>query len=293
MNTALLRSRWAALGAVGALAVLAWGAVDYGVDFMTSRPSRLLRLASGWCALASMAFAFGYVLRKYAHRLRYSPEFRMRTDYALIEAATRGLQRLQEQLQREPDVALADARARVRDVVRGAGAHRVMTGRVTQTHEGIRIRAVPTEPLGRMAGWMGLHLAVGLLFSASFIVHSGVTSASRLGLAMIAASAAVIGSGFFGLYAWVVGPARLTRAERDLTVEEAFALQGILERRVEEVDDAGDAGVLRAQLERVRAEHRRLRRTRALMTAWKAVHAPAAVALLALVLAHLYFIWRY
>ncbi len=58
--------------------------------------ARILLLATGWTSLLLMLVVMGYVLRKYAHRGRYSPEFRRKVDYANLERADNRIRRLRQ-----------------------------------------------------------------------------------------------------------------------------------------------------------------------------------------------------
>jgi hypothetical protein len=155
---------------------------------------------------------------------------------------------------------------------------------------------------------------------------------SGLGTALLVSGAVVSVSGFVGIVLWSLGPAWLTRLERDLSIEEAFALDEHLVRELDAnaaaigeplaariralgrsppsadsaahlMAEAGadparrlqveDALVLAGQRARVGAELRRLTRARFAFQAWRIAHLPFVVVLTVLVGLHLWTVWRY
>ena len=268
-------------------------------DLLGGRPSRMFRFASGWAALAFMGIVMLYVLRKYAHRGGYSPEFLVRTDFAKIEAATRALQRLEADRQGTSDKELVGVRKEAAKVVRGAGAHRVMAARVERDETGaLRVRIVPTEPLGRMARWMGVHIGYGIAFAAAVLVHAGITSDSGLGGWLLGTSLVCVATGIIGSFLWAVGPRWLTEAERDLTIEEAHALNESLGRKLRAARKGGDVPeadlrALTQQRALVKTELAGLRRVRWKIMGWKLIHVPTAIVLTALAALHVFVVLSY
>lgn len=326
MNVQLFRSRHVVLGAALSAGVLAYAWIDYGGDVLTGLPSRTFRLGSGWISLVTMLGVAAYALRKYAHRGGYSPEFRMRTEFSAIEAATIGLKQLEAKNSGAGGGDVRRVLKEAKGVVRAAKAHRVLKAEAQFDDAGtLRLRAVPTEPLGRARYWMGAHIGYGLLFAVAVLAHGGLVSGSGIGVSMLLASAAVVISGVVGAVFWSMGPAWLTAAEHDLTIEEAHALSESLQRkRIETADAIGgavkkasgpeavaaaaraavpragesgqallDLAVLCDQEIKVHAEHARLRRIRRLMMGWKLVHVPAVIVLFALVALHVSIILSY
>lgn len=335
MNASLLRS-WHAVPALGvALALLLWASIGANDGPFGLAGNRALQTTSGWIALALLAIAFGYVLRKYAHKRRYSPEFALRREFEAIERAN---ERVIELLPRIKSGALAgkrDVQRAANRILREEGVHRVNRAIVTPGVAGgprWQVRIAPTEPLGRTARWMHAHLYYGGAFGLVVAVHArdGVDSFIGAGLAL--AAALVWLTGAWGLYFWLFGPTLLTRAERDLSIEESYSLSESLERKLSsalaEVDaerravlerfaaahdprgaDAaltaldqlapGDAArhrdlvTLVVQRGRVADEYRRLARVRSRIMSWKLVHVPAAVALAAFALLHAAIVLRY
>jgi hypothetical protein len=138
-------------------------------------------------------------------------------------------------------------------------------------------------------------------------------------------------TGFYGIGAWAFGPTMLTKLEKDLSVEETHAMREHLGRKVQEIgaavgesapaliakleradaatferearaaiESAGSAAeptmdlcVLVGQKRRVERENARLKRARFFIQGWRIVHLPAALALLILLLVHIFVVLRY
>lgn len=301
MNGALFRSRHVAIGSALALGLVVWAIIDRNGDVLGGQPTRTFRFASGWAALVFMGIVMLYVLRKYAHRGGYSPEFLVRTDFAKIEVATRGLQRLEADRQGASAKELGRVRKEAAKIVRAAGGHRVMAARVEHDEAGaLRVRIVPTEPLGRMARWMGAHVGYGVAFAGAVLVHAGVTSDSGLGGWLLGTSFVCVVTGILGSFLWAIGPRWLTEAERDLTIEEAYALDESLARKLRAAKKETDGPVSDADLRAltqqralVKTELAALRRVRWKIMGWKLIHVPTALVLTALVALHVFVVLSY
>lgn len=334
MNARLLRSP-AALLPAAALAAAAFLAARGALGAGALEPAaRAARLASGWALLAALLAAGAYLLRKHMHRRGYSPEFRMRVPIEALERAQARLAALRRDVARG---ALADARA-VRQAAQSAlsreGVQRVLRVRVRPGAPGEARFVLSTQktfPLLHSARWIRGHLHLGLAFAILLLLHGGAPR-SGLGWSILALGVLVVASGLVGIAQWMRGPARLTELERDLSIEETFALGQHLERKLEQAlaalapglagqvracaaEPAGraragallagaplegperelleDALVLAGQRARVEREYRTLARARLAMHAWRVLHLPAVWLLLVLVGLHLWAVWRY
>jgi hypothetical protein len=252
MNWSLLRSR--ALWPCLAVAVLATVGALLPLGERPFAPAgRSFQLWSGWALALSFAVALAYVLRKYAHKRGYSPEFALRQPFEALDRAER---RIRELRQRIVDRSLPDraaVQAAADRILREEGVQRVNRAQVTAGAAGadpFLVRTVPAEPLGRMARWMHVHLYVGALFGLLLALHSRLSldSFGAWGLGLLGALVWV--SGAVGLVLWLQGPSRITARERDLSIEEAYALSESLTRKRREAVAALDP-VARAQFERL------------------------------------------
>ena len=83
MNLSLFRSLWALSAVLLSAATLAWMVMSGAGPGSRSHPA--LQNWSGVLVLLLMVAVVGYSLRKFIHRLGWSPEFKMRTPVAALE----------------------------------------------------------------------------------------------------------------------------------------------------------------------------------------------------------------
>ena len=334
MNRSLLLSlhALATLVVVGAFAALAAvGPLPVG---RAPQGSRDYLLWSGWLALALYFAAYAYVLRKYAHKLGYSPEFGLQVKKEAMEAAQRKLGALRDRVAAKALTDKAQVGAAARAILRETGCAKVLAVHVSRGAEGgLRLETRRAEPLARTARWLHAHVYYGLGAGLLSFLHGGARFETPMGVALNGLTILVLASGIVGLALWMAGPGWLTREERDLSIEEAFVLDRHYARRLDaerarlaQVDPAlaaeyaaagrpaadlaarlqsacggaaegekraRDLLALAGQRRRVAAELRRLERVRFAINAWRPVHLPASIALLAAILVHIASIWLY
>jgi len=234
MNATLFRSRHA-LVAVGLVTLFIAFAVAGGAPLgRAPGHDRWYLITTGWVTLAAMVIVMAYVLRKYAHRGGYSPEFRMRVDHADIERADARIQQLRQRISAGSHASKKVVQAEADMILREEGVHKVNRALVTagqSSGERFVVDVVPTEPLGRVAKWMHVHAYYGAAFGALLVLHSGVTPGSGFGWALAGLGYAVLLTGLVGIVLWAYGPSWLTARERDLSIEEANALSASLRRK--------------------------------------------------------------
>lgn len=320
-----------ALALVGGTAL--WGQLAHVTTEPASSAARDYEFWSGWVALALFLAAYAYVLRKRAHKLGYSPEFALQVPKEAMEAAQQRLGTLRDKVaarQLQDKGQILDA---ARKILRETGCSRVLIARVVKTKNGaLRLETRRAEPLSRMARWLHAHLYYGVAACVLAFLHGGGRFDTPMSVAMNALVLLVLASGIVGIFLWAWGPGWLTREERDLSIEEAFVLERHYARRVEaereqltSIEPAlatawaqGGAGAelaqrlasacgggaegerrarelltLSGQSRKVRAELARLERVRWMINAWRPVHIPASIALLAAILVHVIAIWLY
>lgn len=333
MNRSLFLSAHAFVALALVVGVVSWGVLADAASEPASASARDFVFWSGWVALAAFLAAYAYVLRKRAHKLGYSPEFGMQVRKEAMEAAQQRLGALRDkvaarQLQDKGQI-LAAARA----ILRETGCSKVLVARVVADEGGApRLETRRAEPLSRMARWLHAHLYYGVAACALAFLHGGGRFDTPMSIAINSLVLLVLASGIVGIFLWAWGPGWLTREERDLSIEEAFVLERHYARRVEAeraqiaaVEPAlastwasGSGGAdlvarlagacgggaegekrardlmaLAGQGRKVRAELARLERVRFLINAWRPVHIPASIALLAAILVHVIAIWLY
>jgi len=201
-------------------------------------------LATGWTALGLFSIVVTHVMRKYAHKLGVSPEFRMRAPIEELERAERALNEIRRKVMGGALSARADIHRAAKLALKQHGVQKILRIQLEQgTRAGDpnwRVLALPTFPLGKMFHWMHAHLFYGVAALVLVVLHGGLALRPGMGgyLEVLAIFVAV--TGLVGIYFWATGPAKLTERERDLTTEKAFALDRNLERKVEGAFEAVD-----------------------------------------------------
>lgn len=240
MNTGLFVSRHAlyAAAVVGALAV--WpllGGFESGPRGLDAA-ARTHLLTTGWIAAAAMVVACLYVLRKYAHKRRWSPELGMRVSAVALERAEARIGELRRQAGGHR---AAELEQRARAILREEGVQRVLRARITHDLDAVHGRALPeielepTEPLGRMSTWLHAHVWWGLAAAALVWLHARGAMASPLGLGLEALTLVVTFTGILGLLLFARGPLWLIRAERRIGFEEGFVVASSLDQKLDEL----------------------------------------------------------
>lgn len=234
MNTTLFRSRHgiaACAMVVGLFGMSVAGGISFGRGVGSDRGFMLL---TGWVSLALLLSVAAYVLRKYAHRGGYSPERAFKVDHASIEQAENDIHRLQQRISSGALNTAATIAAEAKSILKRAGVQRVNRALVEQENGDSgawTVRMVPTEPLGRVARWMHVHIFYGTAFGAVLLMHSGFLPGSTFGLALASLGYIVFVTGLIGIFLWARGPRWLTAREHDLSIEEASALYASLGRK--------------------------------------------------------------
>ena len=226
-------------------AILALGVVIGFVVWMTMAGlsagrspgyDRTFLIATGCAALVLFGVVVVHVLRKYAHKLGYSPEFRMRMPIEDLERAEMGLNEIRRKVSGGALTARADIQRAARAVLKKNKVQRILR---IQLEKGTRmgdpawrVLALPTFPLGKMFHWMHAHIYYGLAAIALVALHGGNALRPGMGGALEILAGLVGFTGIVGAFFWATGPAKLTERERDLTTEKAFALDRNLDRKV-------------------------------------------------------------
>lgn len=309
MNLGLYRSRFALVALVVAVGFFAWR-TGTGEPFGSrDTGNATLLLTSGWlCVVAFVALAL-YAVRRAAHRLRLSPEFAWKAQLPQLERAQSALTELQNRVVRQEIAGRAAIQREANGILRRFGVQRALAVTIEPHPAAVGLSQLvvgPRQPLGRLAVWLQAHIWLGVAAALLVWFHGGLRTSSTMGLWLNVLSFAVIGSGLIGAALWTFGPAWLTRAERELSVEKAFALRQHYARKVQAVAAAireadeptaerlrRDLATLTGQQELVQREARRLGVPREAMRVWRLVHVPCSILLLSLVVVHVLAIWYY
>ena len=242
-NLSLFRSRHALYAALGLVAVFA------ALRFELPRPwhaggAHGAMLVSGWATLGGMLIVLGYVLRKYMHKLGYSPEFRRKVGLKELEAFQGRLNDLRLEVLKNQLREASAIRARLPAVL--AGVDGVM--RVELEHDAAggppRLVERPAEPFGRTARWLHAHLYFGLFFASLVLVHGRAGLNSPLGGVLNALALLLTLTGLVGITLWSLGPTWLSQRERavKLSIEQAFVFKRHYRQKVKDALLALDEG---------------------------------------------------
>jgi hypothetical protein len=234
MNKTLFQSRHGILAVLIVLGFFAYSLVR-GIPFGRGVDSeRGFLLVTGWTSLTLLVLVAAYVLRKYVHRGVYSPERALKVAHSALERAENDIHGLRQQISTGAlsthEMIAAEAAA----ILKRAGVQRVSRAVVEPGPAGgdpWTVRIVPTEPLGRMARWMHVHVFYGAAFGAVLLMHSGFLPRSNFGLVLAGLGYLVFVTGLVGIFLWARGPRWLTAREHDLSIEEANALHASLGRK--------------------------------------------------------------
>jgi len=279
-------------------------------------------LWTGWTAFALYLVLYAYALRKYAHKLRISPELGFKLPSrqerergrAACEAALARLSRIRVRVQ---DGELRSARTVLREArqaLKADGASRILKVRVRRGRTGRNGAAEPPfvlevsnrQPIGRVAKWMHAHIFYGLAAAGVVYLHGGMTFTSPMAWLLNGLSLLVLGTGVIGIGFWAFGPAWLTRCEGDLSLEKAYALREHFARKISEAEKEvregapaevqpklADLAILRSQARCLETEWRARARVRFWINAWRLVHVPASIVLVAVLAVHVLSVWWY
>lgn len=241
MNLGLYRSWHAIVAAIVVMALFAWhwlAPLPFG---SRDDDNVLFLLTSGWIAVAAYVVLAAYAVRRAAHRLRLSPEFAWKAALPSLERAQSELTGLQNRVRSRELTGARAIRAAAAGILRTHRVQRVLRVDVEPDSTAVgmlRLRVGPREPIGRLAAWLHAHVFYGIAAALVVWFHGGLRTGSTMGLLLNALSYFVIASGVIGALLWTFGPTWLTRAERELSIEKAFALREHLLRKVAECKQA-------------------------------------------------------
>lgn len=230
MNKTLFLSGYAVIATALVAAFYGW----YAAKGM----STTYLLWSGWSAFALMIIVTLYSLRKYMHQLGISPEMRHPPALANLEKAESRMNELRQQILKGSVTAKSDVEKLARNILKEEGVEKTVRIEVEKGPAGSSpfvVRAFPTEPFGRVAKWLHAHIYLGLASGALVWLHGEGSWDSFLGTAMNGLTVLVILTGIVGAFLFALGPAWISRNEKDLTFEESFILNQILQGKLDDV----------------------------------------------------------
>jgi hypothetical protein len=238
MNLGLFKSWHGVAAALLVVAFVVWWRSQGFAIGRAAGSSTAYLLTTGWVALALYVVLVLYSARRWAHRLRITPEFRMKVPVAQLEKAQARLSDLRVKILSGELSSRRGIRRAVGGVLREEGVARVMSMQLCRGEPGgprYSFRIVPRQPIGSVARWMHSHIYYGTAAGILVWLHGGGRFLdSGMGLLLNGLSYLVIVTGLIGIVFWVFGPTWVTRRERDLSTERAFALREHYQRKVSE-----------------------------------------------------------
>jgi len=294
--------------------------------------SAIYLLWSGWVALILYIIVVLYSLRKYVHKLGWSPEILLKAPVQAIENTKKKLSHLRTQILAGELANKSEIQKRALAVLKEEKVYQVLRLKIRKGVHGkprFIIELHPKEPLARLSKWMHAHLFYGLTSAGLVWLHGGGNFESWMGLLLNGLSYLVIITGLIGIVFWTFGPSWLTDLEKDLTIEKASVLRNHFKKKVEEcstglsrdvlskfgslswsprkftiqiksflkehadAQDLEDLSILMGQQRLVEREWRFLSRARFWLNLWRFIHVPAAIVLMVVVLIHVISIWWY
>ena len=239
MNFSLFRSLWALTAVLLSAATVAWMVMAEASPGSRAHPT--LQNWSGVLVLVLMVAVVGYSLRKFIHRLGWSPEFKMRTSVAALERALVRMNEIRRGVLLGHLKTRSEVEREAAAALKAEGAHRICKAVVTTGQRGgpaFEIEIRPTEPLGRVARWLHFHAYMGLASGVVLYVHGGGSFATPMAAAINGLSLLIVLTGVIGLILFAIGPRLMTRAEKDMSFEEAFVLERSLRGKIKDAYDA-------------------------------------------------------
>jgi hypothetical protein len=291
-------------------------------------------LAFGWLAFALMLMVTAYSVRKrwrpfVAQRLpggRDRSLRRRRQREARVRQARVAIADLQAEINREARKDLAEIRRRARQVVKSAGAVRLLRLELEQEGSGmVRLWGLDREPPGSLENWLLAHSYLGSLAVLLVMFHAGFRAGGPIAMLGMVLSGIVGLSGWLGALLYVVIPQALGRINNPLLPPEIRLKIAAIERRmaallqdksgpfqeiflygphelsaedlskVEDEEKADFRHLLALQAEKHALETYLARHLRyeTYLRGWLYVHVPAAVCLLTVVIIHIVSILYY
>ncbi len=305
MNRSLFLSWYGAFAAILVAAFLFWlQSIGAKIGSGPGSDTRFL-LVTGWTAFGLMLLVTAYSLRKYIHKLGISPETKNPPKQEQLERAESRLNQLRQEIATGVVREKSDAQSIATRILKEEGVAKIARVEVRDAPPGkgvFILQVLPTEPLGRVSKWLHSHLYLGLASGVLVWLHGGNSFDSPMAIALNGLSYLVMITGIIGIFLFALGPSWLTAAEKGLSFEESFVIEKSLREKIEalraSLDDAQkvastDLKILKSQRERVLEKLCLLSRIRFWMNAWKVLHIPASILLLAMILVHIFSVWKY
>ena len=237
MNLSLFKSRHGLMAALICVVSIVWIiAIDASVGTREGSNTSYV-LWSGWIAAVLMAVATLYCVRKYMHKLRYSPEFKLKVPVASLEAADARLNDIRRRILRQDFSSMKEVEDAAQRVVIDEGVSKVIRIEVKDGDRDIGepqyiIEVKPPDKYGRMTKWLHAHVYYGLASAVIVWLHGGGAMTHPMGILLNVLTLVVILTGVVGIVLFAYGPSWMTRNEKDLNFESNFVLDASLREKI-------------------------------------------------------------
>jgi hypothetical protein len=237
MNLSLFKSIHGVIALLVCIVSTAW-LFAIGAEAGTrqgSDPSYVLW--SGWIATGLMLLAMLYCVRKYMHKMKYSPEMKLKVPISSLEAADAGLNEVRRRIARGDFNSMEEANKAAQRVVADEGVGKVIAvrlreGDATLSEPAYFIDVKPPEKYGRMTKWLHAHIYYGLASGVLVWLHGGFAMTHPMGILLNVLTIVVLVTGVIGIFLFAYGPSWMTRHEKDLNFEENFVLDASLKDKI-------------------------------------------------------------
>ena len=240
MNLTLWITPWALVAAALIALFVGWAVVGgMGLSDMGHAADVDYLLWSGWVSFALYVVIVLYSLRKYIHKLGISPEFKWKATPQQVEKAEGQINELRRQALAGVHPSKKEILARAKQILDSCGVQKVMKVVARKGGSGAanswEVEIEPTHRLFTVAAWLHVHLWGGIAAAFTVALHGGLKFSmdNPMGLLLNMLSYVVILTGIIGIALWTFGPSWVTKQESDFTLEESFAFQEDIERKVE------------------------------------------------------------
>jgi len=240
MNRTLWITPWAIVAGALIAIFVGWAAMSgMGLSDMGHGADVDYLLWSGWVSFFLYVVIVLYSLRKYIHKLGISPEFRWKVSPAQVERAEGQVNELRREALAGVHPNKAEILARAKQILASCEVQKVMkvTAHRKKGADGKVwiVELEPTHKLFTIAAWLHVHLWAGIAAAFTVALHGGLSFSleNPMGFLLNVLSYIVIITGLVGIALWTFGPAWVTNQETDFTLEESFAFQEDLERKLE------------------------------------------------------------
>ncbi|MEZ4288976.1 MAG: hypothetical protein R3E53_00020 [Myxococcota bacterium] len=239
MNPTIFKSPHAVLATLICAGLVGWMVMIDAVPGPVRGGDLSFLLWTGWIAFALMLIVCLYAGRKYIHRTKRSPEFKLRVPIERIRMVDSRLNDLRRRIADGKVSTRKEIQALAAAIIDQEGCSKVVRvevekGDAKYGEPAFRLVVSPTERFGRMLPWLCAHAYYGIASGVVTWLHGGGKFDEPMGIALNALTFIVVATGIWGWILWALAPRWLTRAETDMNYEQKFVLSARLGEKIED-----------------------------------------------------------